>query len=174
MMFDADCHSVMAAWNQKRRDPGMLEERRKKAVRMIVVDGASKGEVAKVVGVSLTAVKNWCRAYAKGEEGFDALNSGKHTGRPSRMDGRQLDRLGNMLLKGAEHYGYDVDLWTTKRVASLIEEKFGVRYHPDHVRKILHGMDFSSQKTEGRAREYDEKKVRDWARNVLPDIKKPD
>jgi len=47
MMFDADCHSVMAAWNQKRRDPGMLEERRKKAVQMIVVDGAPKREVAK-------------------------------------------------------------------------------------------------------------------------------
>jgi len=82
----------------------------------------------------------------KGGKEFDALNSGKHTGRPSRMDGRQLDRLGNMLLKGAEHYGYDVDLWTTKRVASLIEEKFGVRYHPDHVRKILHGMDFSRRR----------------------------
>lgn len=173
-MFDAHRHSAMAAWNQKRRDPGMLEERRKKAVQMVVTDGASKSEVARAVGVSLTSVKNWCRAYAKGGEGFDALSSGKHTGRPSRMDGRQLDRLGNMLLKGAEHYGYDVDLWTTKRVASLIEEKFGVRYHPDHVRRILHGMDFSSQKAEGSAREHDEKKVRDWVRDVLPDIKKPD
>lgn len=163
----------MAAWNQKHRDPGMLEERRKKAVRM-VVDGTPKEDVAKTVGASLTSVNSWYRAYVEGGNVLDVLNSGKHTGRPSRMTGRQLDRLGNMLLDGAEHYGYDVDLWTTERVAALIEKKFGVRYHPDHVRKILHGMNFSSQKAEGSAREYDERKVRDWVRNVLPDIKKAD
>jgi putative transposase len=161
----------MAAWNQKRRDSGMLEERRKRAVRM-VVDGAPKREVATAVGVSLTSVKSWCRTYAKGGNALNSLNSGRHTGRPSRMSGGQLDRLGNMLLKGAEHYGYDVDLWTTERVAALIEEKFGTRYHPDHVRKILHGMNFSPQKAEGVARERDEEKVRDWVKVVLPDIKK--
>lgn len=150
----------------------MLEERRKKAVEMVIGDGASKSEVARTVGVSLTSVKNWCRAYVNGGNTLDALNSGKRTGRPSRMRGEQLDRLGNMLLKGAEHYGYEVDLWTTERVAALIQEKFGIRYHPDHVRKILHGMNFSSQKAEGWAREYDEEKVKDWVRNTLPDIKK--
>jgi putative transposase len=150
----------------------MLEERRKKAVQMVLDDGTSKSEVARTVGVSLTSVKNWCRTYADGGKAFDALDSRKHTGRPSRMSGPQLDRLGNMLLLGAEHYGYEVDLWTTERIAALIEEKFGIRYHPDHVRKILHGMEFSSQKAEGWAREYDEEKVKDWVQNTLPDIKK--
>ncbi|MGH9918181.1 MAG: helix-turn-helix domain-containing protein [Nitrososphaerales archaeon] len=149
----------------------MLEERRKKAVQM-VIDGALKEDVAKAVSASVTSVNNWYRAYVKGGSELDALDAGKHTGRPSRLNGPQLDRLGNMLLKGAEHYGYDVDLWTTERIAALIEEKFGVRYHPDHVRKILHGMEFTSQKAEGWAREYDEKKVRDWVRDTLPDIKK--
>src|SRR5437762_6295679 len=159
----------MAAWNQKHRDTGMLEERRKKAVQMVIVDGATKSEVARTVGASLTSVKNWCRTYLEEGETLDTLDATKHTGRPRRMSGHQLDRLGNMLLQGAEHYGYEVDLWTTERIAALIEEKFKIRYHPDHVRKILHGMEFSSQKTEGWAREYDEEKVKDWVRNTLPD-----
>lgn len=133
----------MAAWNQKRRDPEMLEERRKKAVRMVFVDRTSKSEAARKVGASRTSVRNWCEAYLDGGKEMDALNSTRHTGRPPRMTGPQLDRLGNILLRGAEHYGYEVDLWTTERVASLIDEKFGVRYHPDHVRKILHGTYFS-------------------------------
>jgi putative transposase len=151
----------------------MLEERRRKAVRM-VLDGTPKEDVSRSVGASITSVNNWCRAYAKSgkKNDLDALSASKHTGRPSRMTGAQLDRLGNMLLLGAEHYGYEVDLWTTERVAELIEEKFGITYHPDHVRKILHGMDFSSQKAEGWAREHDEEKVREWVRDVLPDIKK--
>ena len=161
----------MAAWNQRHRDPGMLEERRKKAVQM-VLDGTPKQEVSKSVGASLASLNNWCRAYAKSGKDLDALSASRHTGRPPRMTGSQLDRLGNMLLKGAERYGYEVDLWTTERVAALIEEKFGVRYHPDHVRKILHGMDFSSQKAEGWAREHDEEKVRGWVRNTIPDVKK--
>jgi putative transposase len=171
-MFDAAPRSAMAAWNQKHRDPGMLEERRKKAVQMVVVDGRPKEDVAKVFGASLTSVNNWYRAYVKGGNALDALNSGKHTGRPSRMSGRQLDNLANMLLEGAEYHGYEVDLWTTERIAALIEEKFEIRYHPDHVRKILHGMNFSSQKAEGWAREYDEEKVKDWVLHTLPDIKK--
>jgi transposase len=165
------CHVGMPAWNQKHRDPGMLEERRKKAVKM-VIDGRSKGDVARAIGASLTSVKSWYRAYVKGGRELDALNSGKHTGRPSRMTEEQLDRLGSMLLEGAENHGYEVDLWTTERVAALIEKEFGVRYHPDHVRKILHGMNFSSQKVEGVARERDEKKVRNWVLDTLPDIKK--
>jgi len=149
----------------------MLEDRRKRAVQM-VIDGVSKSDVARAVGVSLTSVKNWHRAYVKGGNRMDTLNPGRHTGRPSRMTGKQLERLGNLLLEGAEHHGFEADLWTTERVAALIEEKFGIKYHPDHVRKILHGMNFSSQKVEGVARERDEKKVRDWVIHTLPDIKK--
>jgi transposase len=163
--------SHMPAWRQKRRDPRTLEERRKNAVQM-VVDGRPKSEVAKAVGVSLTSVKNWYRTYLRGGKDLVVLNLGIHTGRPSKMTTEQLDTLGDMLLRGAERYGYEVDLWTTERVAALIEEKFGIEYHPDHVGKILHGMNISSQKVEGVARERDEKKVRDWVLDTLPDIKK--
>ncbi len=38
--------------------------------------------------------------------------------------------------------------------------------------RILHSKNLSYQKPEGKAREYDEKKVRDWVQNTLPDIKK--
>jgi hypothetical protein len=40
-----------------------------------------------------------------------------------------------MLLKGPMEFGFETDLWTTERVVKLIEEKFGVRYYPDHVKK---------------------------------------
>jgi transposase len=161
----------MGAWNQKHRDPEMLEERRKEAIKM-VLDGMSKSEAAREVGVSVRSVKSWYRAYVEGGETLDALNAKKHQGRHPRMTGEQLDKLGNMLLLGAEHHGYEVDLWTTERIADLIEDKFGIRYHPDHVRKILHGMDFSCQKAEGWAREHDEEKVREWVRDTLPEVKK--
>ena len=77
-----------------------------------------------------------------------------------------------MLLKGASHYGYETDIWTTERIARLIRDEFHVEYHPDHVGKILHSLRLSWHKPQGTARERDDKKVRSWVRNVVPDIKK--
>jgi transposase len=43
----------------------------------------------------------------------------------------------DMLLKELMEFGFETDLWTTERVASVIEQKFGIKYHTDHVRRIL-------------------------------------
>ena len=39
---------------------------------------------------------------------------------------------------GAERvFGYETPLLTCKRVGDLIEQEFGIRYHPGHVGRIL-------------------------------------
>ena len=89
------------------------------------------------------------------------------------MNRQQLRRLERLLLKGPIQFGFETDLWTTERVAWVIEEKFGIKYHPDHVRLILrNSLNFSPQKPEGIARQRDEKKRRNWVKNVLPEVKK--
>jgi transposase len=65
---------------------------------------------------------------------FEALSSKKRTGRHSRMNRQWLRRLDRMLLKGPVEFGFETDQWTTERVVNLIEEKFGIHYHPDHLR----------------------------------------
>lgn len=47
-------------------------------------------------------------------------------------------------------------LWTCPRVAHLIEQEFGVRYHPGHVWKLLIGLGRSPQRPTGRARQRNE------------------
>ncbi|MGH9919623.1 MAG: winged helix-turn-helix domain-containing protein [Nitrososphaerales archaeon] len=162
----------MPAWKEKDRNPKRLEQRRKDAIRLLLGGKLSKSEVASTLGVSVTAVKNWWKAYVDRGRKMDALEANKHTGRPPLMSRNQSGRLARLLSKGAEHYGFDTDIWTSERVAWLIKEKFGIGYHPAHVSRILHSMNLSWQKAEGVARERDEAKVRDWVQNVLPDIKK--
>jgi transposase len=162
----------MPAWKERDRDPKRLEQRRGDAIRLILGGKLSKSEVASTLGVSRTSVKNWWKAYVDGGMKMGALKASKHTGRPPLTDRNQRRRLARLLLKGAEHYGYETDIWTTERVASLIKEKFKVDYHPAHVSKILGSLGLSWQKAEGVARERDEAKVRDWVQNTLPHIKK--
>lgn len=151
----------------------MLEERRKDAVQIMLDGSIGKTHLAESLGVSYTSVKNWWNVFEEGGENLEALAARKHTGRRRRMNRAQLRRLERMLLEGPLSFGFETDLWTTERVAKLIEEKFGISYHPDHVRKILHkSLGFSPQKPEGIARERDEKKRANWVKNVLPEIKK--
>jgi transposase len=162
----------MPAWKERDRNPKRLEQRRRDAINILNSSRLSKSEVASTLGVSYTSVKNWWKAYVDGGMKMGALKAGRHTGRPPLTDGNQRRRLAKLLLKGAEYYGYETDVWTAERVASLIKEEFKVDYHPAHVSKILGSLGLSWQKVEGVARERDEAKVRDWVRGVLPDIKK--
>ncbi len=162
----------MPAWKEKDRNPKRLEQRRRDAIKLLLSGKLSKNEVASTLGVSYTSVKNWWRAYADAGMKMRALDADKHTGRPPLMSRNQTRRLARLLSKGAEHYGFETDVWTAERVAWLIREKFGIGYHPAHVSRILRSMNLSWQKAEGVARERDETKVRDWVQNTLPHIKK--
>src|SRR6516162_4463247 len=73
---------------------------------------------------------------------------------------------------GPEKLGYETPLWTCARVAHLIDNEFGVEYHPGHVWKILDDLGWSCQRPVGRARERNEEAIRRWRRVEWPGIKK--
>lgn len=162
----------MAAWKQKRRDPLTLEERRVNGVKMMVQQGLGVNEVARRLGVTHGVVSHWYSVYREGGNSYDALKSSKHTGRPSRLNRRQLESIPKILRNGAQHYGFFTDLWTAERLGKVVEEKYGISYSSSQVARILGSLKLSYQKPEGKAREYDEKKVREWVKDTLPSIKK--
>ena len=77
-----------------------------------------------------------------------------------------------MLLKPPAEYGFDKYLWTQQLIADLIQRKFGVSYHHDHVGDILHGIGFTHQKPARRAREKDEQKIQQWREQIWPELLK--
>jgi transposase len=149
--------------------PAGREVRRKIAGRLLL-EGKSIGEVARIVKASKSSVKKWKDAVDRG--GLDALNAKPHPGRKPRLNSKQKQQLVKLLLRGPLDAGYRTDLWTCDRVAAVVERKFGVRYHPGHVWKILRGLKWTCQKPEQRARERDELAVERWRREAWPRIKK--
>jgi transposase len=69
-------------------------------------------------------------------------------------------------------HGYRTDLWTTLRIADLIKAKFGIRYHRDHVGRLLHSLGWSCQKPERRALQRNDDGIAEWKRRDWPRIKK--
>ena len=88
------------------------------------------------------------------------------------MEDQQRERLIGRLLEGPERLGYETPLWTCNRVAHLIQEEFGIRYHSGHVWKLLRQLNWSPQRPAGRALERNEEAIDHWKRKTWPGIKK--
>src|SRR5207253_4715411 len=67
---------------------------------------------------------------------------------------------------------YRTEVWTTKRVAEVIEKTFHVPCHYNTAGKLLHRLDWTPQKPERRALERDEQAIQRWKKKVWPRVKK--
>lgn len=147
-------------------EAAVLEARRRRALKLLK-KGLSLNEVARRLGCAPSSVMRWRDAVER--EGPKGLKVRPTPGRPPKLSAPERRKLEEVLLAGPRASGYRTDLWTTARVASVIRSRFGVRYHPDHVGRLLHQLGWSAQKPERRALERDEAaierwKTRDWAR----------
>ena len=85
------------------------------------------------------------------DAGVEALRRKSGSGPKPRLNIEERTLIPTLLAKGAESYGFRGNLWTTKRVAVVIERQFGVHYHPAHVSRLLIEIGWSPQKPLQRA-----------------------
>jgi transposase len=149
--------------------PDELERRRLRAVTLLN-QGHPLVEVARMIGVDRRSVRRWKAAYRR--KGRSALEARRACGRPPKLPAAQTHRLQRELLRGAKAAGFATDLWTCPRVARLIEQRFRVHYHVDHIGRLLHSLGWSPQKPARRAVERDEEGIRQWIKQTWPALKK--
>ena len=146
-----------------------LEARRRRAAEYFQ-ERRPLRNIARMIGVSLSSVKRWKVAWQTG--GVNALAAKPHPPRAAKLSEKQKLQLVKLLLCGPRACGFGTDLWTCARVAAVVRKRFGVRYHPDHVGRILHDLGFSPQKPRLVAREQDRQAVERWRKEDWPRIKK--
>jgi len=149
--------------------PKQLEKRRRRAVQLLE-SGQSLSAVARQSGAAVSSVFRWRQTYRR--KGTRGLEAKPIPGRPPRLSAAEKRQLVRLLTCGAVRAGYRTELWTLPRVAKLIHQKFGVRYHPAHVWKVLTALGWSCQKPERRAVERDEDAIARWTREEWSRIKK--
>jgi transposase len=152
-----------------RRDAVAFEERRFQALALFR-KGVPQADIARQFRVSRAAVCQWLKATRK--KGMSGLKRKPRPGRPPKLTDRQRRTLLKLLAGGAERAGYTTQLWTAERIQRLVLERFGTRYHVNHVPKLLRQCGWSYQRPTGRARERDETEFRRWLRHEWPRIKK--
>jgi transposase len=130
--------------------------------------GHTSSELATVLQAARSNVSEWLANYET--HGFEGLLEGFRTGRPPRLSARQLVELSDIVESGPVAYGFDSGVWTSPMIAHVIEEEFGVAYHPGHVRKLLHKMGFSVQRPRRVLARADAAAQDRWHRRTFPNL----
>ena len=143
-----------------------------KRLRAVILNsqGHTSGELAKILQAPRSRVSQWLQQYQA--EGVDGLLEGFRSGRPSELTDKQQGKLADILESGPVAYGLDNGIWTSPMISWLIEEEFGVQYHPGHVRKLLHVLGFSVQRPRRKLARADAEAQDRWHRRIYPSLKK--
>jgi transposase len=131
--------------------------------------GWTQRAIAEALGVSRPAVSQWLAAAERG--GPDALRSHAAPGRDRRLTAEQRRMIPEFLWHGPEAYGFRGQAWTCARIAQVIAEEFGVRYHKDHVGRLLKELQWTPQMPIRRAIQRDEPAIERWRAEVWPELR---
>jgi transposase len=130
----------------------------------------SQQAIADALGVTPGAVSPWMRRAREG--GVEALKRRVAPGPTPKLTDEQREQLPLLLAQGAEAFGFRGDVWTAKRVTTVIRREFGVRYHPNHVGNLLRAAGWSVQKPVQRASQRNEAAIEAWRTERWPALKK--
>jgi transposase len=148
--------------------PQAMEEIRIRAVQRVQA-GESPETVIKTLGFARACIYNWLARYRAG--GWHALKTGSRSGRPKKLDGRQINWIYRTIRdKDPIQLKFSFALWTRSMIAALIKRQFGKKLSKTSVGRLLHQLGFSCQKPLYRAYQRDPELVKQWKEEVFPQI----
>jgi transposase len=149
--------------------PDVLEYRRCLAVQR-VEDGYSTEEVAAFLEVDPRSVRRWVAAAR--QHGSAGLAARPVPGRPPKLTTSQEKIVRRWLADSPTKCGFFTELWTTDRLAQLIEQEWGITLHPDYLGTWLRQRGYTPQKPRRKPRERNDEAIAAWLARDWPRIKK--
>ena len=132
--------------------------------------GWKQQAIADALGVTQGSVSLWLKRAR--ERGPGALRRHPAPGATPRLATEQKAQIPELLKRGPAAFGFRGDVWTRKRVATVIRRTFGVSYHPVHVGRILKALGWTCQKPIRRSRQRDEQAIQRWKEERWPQVQK--
>lgn len=155
---------------QRKHVPTDWREGRRQRAWELHQQGWKQKDIAAALGVTQGAVSQWVKRGRDG--GVAALRRRTAPGSSPRLTAEQRTQLVDALAKGAPAFGFIGEVWTTKRIAAIIKELFGVSYHPAHVSRLVRALGQSVQLPVTQATQRDEAAIAAWQHERWPALKK--
>jgi len=149
------------------------EKRRLAAAEELLEGEKTQAKIAEDHGVTQGAVSKWKSTLEEdGIEGLKSTTDEGNQGPDSELDEDDREQLVELLEEGAQAQGWETDLWTSKRVSTLIEREFGIEFTPRHCSRILQELGYRPAKPREGAAEKDPEEKQRWLNEEAEQLKK--
>ena len=119
------------------------EANARKRIRLLAVslffEGENRTNIAKRLNTARGSVNKWVSCYL--DHGLDGLDNKPIQGRPSKLTPQQLENLSNYIKQSAA--STDGGRLIGEDIANYIDNEFNIRYHTDHIYRLLKKLGFS-------------------------------
>jgi transposase len=133
---------ALALRRQARHEPN-----RRAALRMLAIanalEGMSRAEAARLAGMERQALRDAVLRY--NAEGTSGLYDRPKPGRPERLSEAEQAALAARVFRGPDPERDGV-AWTRADLCGWLEARFGKRFHPSSLSRVLKRLDLSRQK----------------------------
>jgi transposase len=125
------------------------EPNRRSVLRMLAIanalDGMSRAEAAKVVGMERQALRDVVMRY--NAEGPAGPCDRPKPGRPQRLSEAEQAVLAARVFRGPDPERDGVAAWTRADLCVWLAARFGTPFHPSSLSRVLKRLDLSRRKT---------------------------
>ncbi|MEW6602726.1 MAG: IS630 family transposase [Nitrospirota bacterium] len=134
---------VLALQDEIRRSQEARYDHRLHAV-LLVAQGVTCPEVAKLLGDSPRTVQYWIRRFE--EEGLAGLADADRPGRPSKLNSEQLEIIDQALRKSPMDEGFSTNIWDGKTLSVFIKERFSIDLGVRQSQRLFRQLGFRLRK----------------------------
>ena len=111
---------------------------------LLVAQGMTCPEVARLLGDSRRSVEYWVHRYD--ERGLAGLTEGERSGRPSRLQEKQIQEINRVLRGKPSDAGMPVNLWDGKTLSAWIDKAYGIQMGVRQCQRLFRQLEFRLRK----------------------------
>jgi transposase len=111
---------------------------------LLIAQGMTCPTVAGLLGDSPRAVAYWVHRFQ--QKGLVGLQEGQRSGRPGRLDEKQIAGINRALRAKPNDAGMRVNLWDGKTLAAWIQKEYGIQLGVRQCQRLFRQLDFRLRK----------------------------
>ena len=139
----ADTTSVLGLQQEIQRSEESRYDHRLHGV-LLVAQGMTCPEVARLLGDAPRSIEYWVHRYER--EGLAGLTEGERSGRPSRLNEKQVREINRALRAKPSDAGMRVNLWDGKTLSAWIEKTYRIQLGVRQCQRLFRQLDFRLRK----------------------------
>jgi transposase len=139
----SDTTSVLGLQQEIQRSEESRYDHRLHGV-LLVAQGMTCPEVAGLLGDAPRSVENWVHRFD--QRGLAGLTEGERSGRPARLDEKQVKEIDRVLRAKPSDAGMRVNLWDGKTLSAWIDKTYGVQLGVRQCQRMFRQLEFRLRK----------------------------